>query len=160
MDNYGQDISGPPSLEKAADNSPYFSRMERTMITINEIFRNQHEYIRIKYKISALEMDLIQFVVRNGPQKMKAIAENFAIKLSTLTSIIDKAERHRILKRVNSKDDRRVVYLDVTKKGERINGEFNEYLREMAQKIQGSLDEEFFSRFVEGIETFNQISSK
>ncbi|MEM6763489.1 MAG: MarR family transcriptional regulator [Bacteroidota bacterium] len=130
------------------------------MITINEIFRNQHEYIKSRHKISALEMDLIQFVVRNGPQKMKAIAENFAIKLSTLTSIIDKAERHRILKRVNSKEDRRVVYLDVTKKGERINQEFNEYLHEVAEKIQGSLDEEFFSRFVEGMETFNQISSK
>jgi DNA-binding MarR family transcriptional regulator len=47
---------------------------------------------------------------------MKAISEAFHIKLSTLTSIIDKAEGNRIVRRVNSKKDRRVVFLETTKK--------------------------------------------
>lgn len=133
-------------------------RLERGLITLNEIFRKRDDFIQARYKISSLELELIQFVVNRGPQKMKAVAEFFSIKLSTLTSIIDKAESRKILKRVNSKDDRRVVFLDATKKGKRIYAEYGKYLKEIVERMQGSFEEDSFVRFIEGMETFNQIS--
>lgn len=135
-------------------------RMERIFIVLNEIYRKNQEYVSAKYKISSLEMELIQYVVLEGPKKMKDISEHFRIKLSTLTSIIDKAEEHRMLKRVNSKEDRRVVYLDVTQKGKSVYNEYAKYQREMLTRIEHSLDASSFAGFVEGLETFNEISVK
>lgn len=139
-------------------NQEDFARMERSFVVLNEFFRKQHDLIKEKYRISALEMELIQFVIKNGPQKMKAVAESFHIKLSTLTSVIDKAEKQRILKRVNSKDDRRVVFLDATKRGKNIYQEYTKHLRELVLRMKGSLDDETFAHFVQGIETFTKIS--
>lgn len=130
--------------------------MERIFIVLNEIYRKNHEYILSRYKISSLEMELVQYVVLEGPKKMKDVSEHFRIKLSTLTSIIDKAEKHRILKRVNSKKDRRVVYLDVTQKGKTVYAEYAKYQREMLRRMETSLDEGRFEGFMEGLEKFNE----
>lgn len=134
-------------------------RLERSLIVLNDIFRKHHNFIKQKYKISALEMEIVQFVIKEGPQKMKDIAKHFHIKLSTLTSVIDKAEKARIVKRVNSKEDRRVVFLDVTKKGRNVYQEYLKYLKDLVSRMHGSFDEEVdFQIFVEGMETFTQMS--
>jgi len=133
-------------------------RLEKSLIVLNDTLRKHHDFIKVKYKVSALEMEIMQFVLKKGPQKMKSVAENFHIKLSTLTSVIDKAEKARILKRINSKEDRRVVYLDVTKKGKNIYQEYNNYLKKMVEKMKGSFDENSFRLFVEGIEAFTKMS--
>jgi len=106
-------------------------RLEQSIITLNNVLRKEQRYIMDKYKISSQEMEILQYVIENGPQKMKVISEHFNIKLSSLTSVIDKAEKRRVVKRVNSKEDRRVVYLD----------------------------EETFIHFVNGMETFTRLSS-
>ncbi|RMG28537.1 MAG: MarR family transcriptional regulator [Bacteroidetes bacterium] len=133
-------------------------RLEKSLITLNDILRKHHDFIKRKYKVSALEMEIMQYVIQEGPQKMKDVASHFHIKLSTLTSVIDKAENARILRRVNSKEDRRVVFLDVTKKGKSIFQEYNKYLKEMADRMKGSLDEESFGMFVESMEAFTRLS--
>lgn len=133
-------------------------KLEESLIALNHAFRKHQDFIKTRFKISALEMELIQFVINNGPQKMKAISENFHIKLSTLTSIIDKAENARILKRTNSREDRRVVFLDTTKKGRKIYDEYSQFLRETALRMRANLAEVDFGNFVEGMETFTKIS--
>ncbi|WNJ20754.1 transcriptional regulator, SarA/Rot family [Pontibacter sp. G13] len=133
-------------------------QLEQSLIALNLVFRKHRDFIKEKYKISALEMELIQYVMREGPQKMKAVSEYFHIKLSTLTSIIDKAEKHRILKRVHSREDRRVVFLDVTKKGKSVFEEYNQFLRKLAEEVKLSFEEEGFDDFVKSMEIFTQLT--
>ena len=123
-----------------------------------KLLDNERQLEAIGDSGSALEMELIKYVILNGSQKMKAISEAFHIKLSTLTSIIDKAEKQRILKRVNSKEDRRVVFLDTTKKGQNIFEEYSKFLRETAVTMQEYFDEDSFNYFVEGLESFTRYS--
>jgi DNA-binding MarR family transcriptional regulator len=134
------------------------TRLENILIELNYAFRKHRDLIKDKYKISALEMELIKYVILNGPQKMKAISEAFHIKLSTLTSIIDKAEGNRIVRRVNSKKDRRVVFLETTKKGRSVFEEYSQFLRETAITMQEYFDEDSFTYFVEGLESFTRYS--
>lgn len=142
--------------ENVIDND--VKRLEQSLVVLNHAFRKHRDFIKEKFKISALEMELIQFVVQNGAQKMKTVSEYFDIKLSTLTSIIDKAENQRILKRTNSKEDRRVVFLDYTRKGKNIYEEYGKFLHETAMRMQNSLNDERFNHFVESMETFTKIS--
>ena len=133
-------------------------KLEFSLLNLSEIFRKRQDFIKKKYKISALEMDMIQYVIDHGPQKMKDVSKHFHIKLSTLTSIIDKAEQNRVLKRVNSKDDRRVVYLDVTARGRKVYEEYTVYLGEISNYIKSNLDEKVFHNFVESMETYTKLS--
>lgn len=142
-----------------SDINQEIDRFEQSLINLNNAFRQHRDFIKARFGISGLEMELIQFVIKNGPQKMKAISEHFHIKLSTLTSIIDKAERARIVKRVNSKEDRRVVYLDLTRKGRGIYDDYNKYLRETMMRMQANLDNQTFEQFVVGIKTFTELSA-
>ncbi|MEL6732957.1 MAG: hypothetical protein AAFP83_17640, partial [Bacteroidota bacterium] len=75
-----------------------------------------------------------------------------------LTSTIDKAEKVRILKRINSTEDRRVVYLDTTKKGRDLFEQYDQELRGIATRIQQDMDEATFKLFVEGMEVFNKVT--
>lgn len=134
------------------------SQLEERLIELNQVIRKHREYIKTKYKVTALEMELIQFVVHNGPQKMKEVSENFYIKLSTLTSIIDKAEKKRVLKRSNSKQDRRVVYLEITKNGRKLYEAYQSLLKNTAQKMKEELGNENFMNFVDGMENFARLS--
>lgn len=133
-------------------------KLETSLILFGDATRKHHDYIKRTYGITALEMQLIQFAVINGPQKMKSVSEHFRIKLSTFTSTIDKAERLRLLKRVNSKEDRRVVYLDVSPKGRKIYEKYANSLQEMASEVQAKMNNAQFNRFLEGLEVFNTLS--
>ncbi|MEM7374712.1 MAG: MarR family winged helix-turn-helix transcriptional regulator [Bacteroidota bacterium] len=136
------------------------NQLEERLIDLNQVIRQHREYIKTKYKLTALEMELIQFVAHNGPQKMKEVSENFYIKLSTLTSIIDKAEKKKILKRSNSKQDRRVVYLEITKNGRKLFEAYQGLLKHTAKRMEAELGKEKFQAFVGGMEIFARMSIK
>ncbi|MEM7658279.1 MAG: MarR family winged helix-turn-helix transcriptional regulator, partial [Bacteroidota bacterium] len=100
----------------ANHSSEEISQLEKSLILLNQIMRKHRQHVQDQFNISALEMELTHFVSTKGPQKMKEVSAHFDIKLSTLTSVIDKAERKKILKRTNSLTDRRVFYLDTSPK--------------------------------------------
>lgn len=125
---------------------PDFQRVEnitKLLLLWQDVMRRHQHEMEVKLGASFLEIQLIQFVVQNRQQKMKDVAENFYIKLSTLTTIIDKAEKNKLLKRVASKDDRRVVYLEATKRGEDIYNKYIEATQDIAQRLaHNSADDE------------------
>ena len=133
-------------------------RLEESLIKLNDASRHHQQFIKQHFKVSALEMQLVQYVIKNGPQKMKDVSEHFHIKLSTFTSIIDKAEKRKILKRVNSKEDRRVVFLDVTTKGRNLHAKYSDTLQVLVKKVESNLEKKAFEQFVDSLETFNRIS--
>lgn len=132
-------------------------RLEKSLRALSDVYRKHQDYIKTKYRISALEMEIIQLVVMDGRKKMKEIGQHFNVKLSTLTSIIDKIERQRLVKRVNSQKDRRVVFLEVTKKGQRLYESYTQYLHVIAQMMRRSMDDEQFLALIQGLETMTEL---
>ena len=130
------------------------------MSTLNEIRRKHHHYIKTKYRITGMEMEIIQWLFIEGPRKMKEIGENFNIKLSSLTSVIDKIERQKLVYRKNSKDDRRVVFLDVSDKGKRLYRDYSDYLKVLAHLMKKEMNEEDFEAFILGIEKMLKYSEE
>ena len=122
--------------------SPELAQLEKSIYDLADIYRKHQTYIKTKYKISALDMEILQLVVVEGPKKMKEIGEHFQVKLSTLTSIIDKIERSRLVKRVNSRHDRRVVYLEASPKGKQVYADYSNHIQLIAQMLQNSLNAE------------------
>ena len=117
------------------DNLQNPSSLEKQLLVMRDAFRQHQNEIRKKYKISANEMEIILYINDFGPQRMKSIGEQFKIKFSTLTSLVDKIERLNLVRRVNSKEDRRSILVTLTKKGKRMLEEYNSQIRSLAEKI-------------------------
>jgi DNA-binding MarR family transcriptional regulator len=111
------------------------TQLAKHLLEMRDAFRHHQNEIRKKYKISANEMEIILFISHNGPQRMKSIGERFSIKFSTLTSLVDKIERLNLVRRVNSKEDRRSILVTLTKKGNRMLNEYNEQVTALADRI-------------------------
>lgn len=126
---------------------------------LTEVYRKHQHYIKLKYKISSLDMEIIQLIVLQGPKKMKEIGDHFQIKLSTLTSIIDKIENQKLVKRVNSRDDRRVVFLETTRKGKNLYDQYHMYLSEMTKELRDEMKEDEFNGFLSGLKKMTEIAN-
>lgn len=129
--------------------------LEHQLLQIRDSFRQHQNDIRRKYKISANEMEIILYIHDFGPQRMKTVGERFKIKFSTLTSLVDKIERLNLVKRVNSKEDRRSILVTLTKKGKKMLEEYNAQVKDLAERISGSLESESLPGFVE---TLSKVS--
>ena len=126
--------------------------LERQLLQMRDAFRHHQNEIRKKYKISANEMEIILYINDFGPQRMKSVGEQFKIKFSTLTSLVDKIERLNLVKRVNSKEDRRSILVTITKKGKRMLDEYNSQIRSLAERIADSMRSENLPTLVETLE--------
>jgi DNA-binding MarR family transcriptional regulator len=105
---------------------------------LNELvlaFNNSRLSVLNRYNVSELDVEIIKFLVANENKKMKEVGDNFNIKLSTLTSTIDKLEKGKLVKRKNSKEDRRVIYIQPTAKGERLLADLDDLTRNLAQSM-------------------------
>ena len=132
-------------------------RLEGCLINLRDVFRRHQLVIKAKYNVSTVEMDIIQLIAMDGQKKMKDIGEAFGIKFSTLTSIVDKIEGQKLVKRVNSKTDRRSVYLTITPKGQSLYENYKNYIHIIAMLMQRTIATENFEIFVS---EFEKITSK
>lgn len=147
-------------MSKEITDQPQLEKLEHSLIALRDVFRKHQRYIKDNFKISELEMEILQYVAMNGRKKMKEIGEAFNIKLSTLTSIVDKIERQKLVKRINSKTDRRAVYLDLTPKGKKIYEKYSHYIHVMALLMKRSIQPDHFTIFVEELERITTMTSQ
>ncbi len=129
--------------------------LEQELLNMRDAFRQHQNDIRSKYRISANEMEIILYIHDFGPQRMKAIGEKFKIKFSTLTSLVDKIERLGLVKRVNSKEDRRSILVTVTKKGQRMLEEYNDQINVIASRIKTASEGSTLPGLVETLHRVN-----
>ena len=71
----------------------------------------------IKERLSVRHAYVMEILRDNGKMSMTAMSGN-VVSLAHITQIIDKLEHLGLVKRVRSKSDRRVVYCQLTPKGE------------------------------------------
>jgi len=114
---------------------PSAIRLERTLKELVLAFNNQRLDILDRYKVGELEVDIIRFLEDHEQKKMKEVGDYFKIKLSTLTSTIDKLEKNKLVKRKSSKEDRRVIYIRPTPKGQNLLNDLLNSTHEVADKV-------------------------
>lgn len=143
-----------------SDQIEQLAKLENSLIELRDAFRKHQRYIKENFKISEQEMEILQFVALNGRKKMKEIGEAFKIKLSTLTSIVDKIERQKFVKRVNSKTDRRAVYLELTSKGKKLYAKYSHYVHVMALLMKRTIKDENFDVFVDELGKITKMTNQ
>ncbi|MCM3399805.1 MarR family winged helix-turn-helix transcriptional regulator [Oceanobacillus profundus] len=103
---------------------------------------------RIKKDISSHGMRTSDFAIlealyHKGRQTIRQISEAVLINTGSITYVIDKLENKELLERSNCKDDRRVVYIQLTDQGRQLmDGIFPKHQKVIEDLFDGISDEE------------------
>lgn len=122
---------------------------------LNELvlaFNHQRQSILNRYHVSELEVEIIKYLSEHEQKKMKEVGEYFNIKLSTLTSTIDKLEKNKLVKRKNSKEDRRVIYIKPTAKGLNLLTDLDASMRNLSESLTSETNAPEFDALVKGLD--------
>lgn len=138
-------------MSSSSDHSVLSEQLTDVLILINQVLRKHRSYIQDRYNLSSFDMELLFFLMHQESLRMKDIAQHFGVKLSTLTSIVDKAEKLEIVERVHSQGDRRVVYLRTKRKGKKIVADFQEFHRQVASQMKDRMEASEFEAFTKSL---------
>ena len=135
--------------------SDTFQKFERTLLEFKKSIRDHEASWQKTSKLNLLETMILRYIVMEGPKKMKDVSLKFGIKLSTLTSVIDKFERSNLLIRKHTEHDRRVILLHASKKGKRLFDAYRNLLLQRLSYLKSNLTDLPFSHFIEAVNSFS-----
>src|SRR5262245_62623573 len=88
------------------------------------------------------EMLALVLLQRHGERTMSELAEVLGAPLSTASGIGERLARRGLVHRHRKPEDRRVVVVRLTKKGETAAGKFREQIEGLMRRVAGALNEE------------------
>ncbi|RMG75993.1 MAG: MarR family transcriptional regulator [Bacteroidetes bacterium] len=131
---------------------PNALHLDNLLADLVAAFNSKREAILASYNVTELEVQIIRYLTDQEQKKMKEVGEHFGIKLSTLTSTVDKLEKNRLVKRRNSKDDRRVIYIKPTSRGQSLLTELDGASRLAIEPLEADMEAEEYAAMVRGLE--------
>ncbi|MBY7142119.1 MarR family transcriptional regulator [Virgibacillus sp. NKC19-3] len=99
-----------------------------------------------KHGMKTSDFTVLEALYHKGRQTVKQISDAVLINTGSITYVIDKLESNHLLERSNSKEDRRVVHIQITEKGK-------EVMDDIFPKHQNAIEEIFSDLTTEEKET-------
>jgi MarR family transcriptional regulator, 2-MHQ and catechol-resistance regulon repressor len=133
-------------------------RLEQSLFQLTDVIQKHQEIVQQRFKVSPIEIEILKLLDTEGDRKMKDIGERVRVKLSNLTNIIDRLEENKLVKRVNSKTDRRSIFVHISTKGKKLLNDYSEFLRELSTRMRQAMAEEQFGILVDGLEKISKVN--
>lgn len=92
-----------------------------------------------------------------GEMKISDLSEKLGLSNSTVSGIIDRLEKQGLVERIRSKEDRRVVYVNVTEEFKR---SAQEHFKEIERRFEAMLSEastEELDKILDGLDTLEEV---
>jgi len=95
------------------------------------------------YGMRTSDFTILEALYHKGKQTIRQISEAVLIKTGSITYVIDKLENKGFIERIPCKDDRRVVYIQLTAKGKEVMDEiFPQHQKLIEELFEDVTDEE------------------
>jgi MarR family 2-MHQ and catechol resistance regulon transcriptional repressor len=133
------------------------SRLEQSLFQLKDVIQKHQEIVQKRFKVTAVEIDILKLLEGEGDKKMKDIGDRVSVKLSNLTNIIDRLESQKLVKRVNSKTDRRSIFVHISTKGKKLLVDYADFLRELSTRMKKVMQDDQFGIMVDGLEKISQV---
>ena len=108
------------------------------------------------HDITNNDMHVIEAVGLGEPKNMSAIAKLLSVTVGTLTIAMNSLVKKGYVNRERGKEDRRVVYISLSEKGERAYRHHEDFHRHMIDEILKDLTEEETEALVRSLEKLDQ----
>ena len=96
----------------------------------------------------------------NDCLSMKELAGNIGVKLPNMTMMVDSLIKEGIAERDRDKEDRRKVFVRLTKKGKRVRSNFLVYRHKIAQTVFENLNKEDKKELLNSLSSVCRILEK
>jgi len=109
------------------------AKLYSSVAKANDRFKKAHTKHVLKYKLTAPQYGVLAVLSSSGPVPLKRISEELMVTGANITCVIDNLEKEKLVQRIPSKEDRRVIMADLTKKGkEKVSTIMPGYLETLA----------------------------
>ena len=92
-----------------------------------------------QFGLSATEGAVLHFLGNESESSPSKLSRQFDLKPSTLTSMLDRLERKKILKRIPDPNDRRSFQIQLSKKGVVVASRLAEHMKRLEKKVYSFL---------------------
>lgn len=138
------------------------SRVAELSSLMLSLRRSQNEaealFLQALGGLSLPQLNVLNSIGDQAPCTMTQVADQAVLSLSSITLIVDKLVALKLVCRVRSENDRRVVYAELTEEGKKIYNAQIAHIHEVMRTILQTLDENeqtqflnFFGRFVSAL---------
>ena len=104
-----------------------------------------------KSRLNPAQFFVLDIIYELGEQKMSQLAKHLSVSLPAVTRIVDKLYAEKMVERIPSQKDRRVIRISIAAKGEKIVTKFREQRKLAFKDIFGKLcqkDRQDYSRIM------------
>ena len=128
----------------------------------NEIWELEKEaIITEEFKdITNNDMHIIEAIGLSGENTMSSVAKKLKITAGSLTTAVNALVRKAYVKRERSEEDRRVVYIALTEKGEKAFYHHEQFHRQMTNAVIEKLDDEEIDALVKMLKDISALFQK
>jgi len=91
--------------------------------------------------VTANQFFVMKMIGDRGQMTVSEVADGLSVSLSAVTSLVDRLHRAGMVQRRRSEDDRRVVWLELTEKGENVVATCQESRMRIIQRYLGQLED-------------------
>jgi DNA-binding MarR family transcriptional regulator len=133
------------NIEKDASLDEFAEKFSRILpFFIREFARRQSSEL-YRGKITVQQLVALSFLSYSNEKegaKMSEIAKNLHVTMPAATGVVDRLIREGFALRYNDQNDRRIIRVKITKKGENIVKKIHRQRKEMIRRIFGGLSKE------------------
>lgn len=109
------------------------AKLYSSVAKVNDRFKKAHSKHVLKYQLTAPQFGVLAVLNSAGPVPLKKVSEELMVTGANITCVVDNLEKEKLVQRIHSKEDRRVILADLTKKGrEKVNTILPDYLETLA----------------------------
>jgi DNA-binding MarR family transcriptional regulator len=112
-------------------------RLGRALQIINGRFRRLGDENLSKHGINIAQLRILAYLARNKEKRIvqRDLEEDFGIRRSSVTSILQNMEKNGYLIRENSPEDARVKIVKLTAKGEELDEDLRKYIHLLEKEL-------------------------
>jgi MarR family transcriptional regulator, organic hydroperoxide resistance regulator len=96
------------------------SALVELCITLGRAMYKRSDRFLASYGLTSSQYEILRVLSEEGATPLNRLGERLCCACSNVTGIVDRLERDGVVKRERSREDRRVILLDLTDKGREI----------------------------------------
>ena len=128
------------------DKETYYKKKMKTVMlnTVNMVTKTEEAIIRrtsVNKDLSVAEIHTLVAVGRHQPKTMGDIARELLINVSTLSIAIKKLEKKGFVRRIRTPEDRRVVRIELTERGDEALAYHEKFYFELASEVMANMND-------------------
>ena len=128
--------------------------------TLKQIMASLKHKIRCQYKddnLTGPQGMLMGILAHHGEMKVSDLSEKLHLSNSTVSGIIDRLENLGLVERIRSKEDRRVVYVNITPEYKKVAEQrFKEIEQSVAERMSNANPEDL-DKVLEGLSILKRL---